>query len=188
MRILIVDCGSSKVPDIVAILRKLNVECTSIKWNELKGDELHYNGVIISGAPVLLTNTSADPYIEKIKPLIKISVPVLGICFGHQILGIINGAYIAKCSEDRAWQEITIIHPYGLFAGFNNWVMMREDHTECIDLPHGFRRDAGSEICANEAMHHEKYPWYGVQFHPESSGEMGEKLFNNFLTICKSWS
>lgn len=184
---MIVDCGSSKVPEIAAMLSKKGADVTIKKLSDLSDSEKAFNGVVISGAPILLTEVPHTIYMEKIKPLLLINRPLLGICFGHQILGLLHHAYVARCEEDRSWQEITILHPFGIFEEFNNWVMMREDHTECIDLPEGFRRTAGSVVCGNEAMQHEKYPWYGVQFHPEISGDQGEKLFRNFLNICRSW-
>lgn len=187
LNILVVDCGSSKVPDIVNALSQNGIQVGQKKLSELNGAENEYQGIVISGAPILLTEEDHKKYSSRILPLLNKERPLLGICFGHQLLGLLHNTGVVRCDEDRGWQEITIIHPGGIFEGFNNWVMLKEDHCECIGLPDGFRRTAGSSVCANEAMQHEKYPWYGVQFHPEVSGEQGQNIFNNFIKICRTW-
>ena len=109
-------------------------------------------------------------------------LPILGICFGHQIMGLFFNAKITKCQPDRNWQNIIFETKFDLFD-CNSAVFM-EDHCECIDGPDEFIVSGSSSICSNEAMQHKVNPWYGVQFHPEVSGENGILLIKNFLKKC----
>jgi GMP synthase (glutamine-hydrolysing) len=109
----------------------------------------------------------------------------LGICFGHQILGMVYGASIARQKEDRSWQEIEIIQDSELFENFGKTVLMVEDHCESISVPPHFNLLASSDACVNEAMQHQEKKMFGVQFHPEVSGDNGEKIITNFIDILK---
>jgi GMP synthase (glutamine-hydrolysing) len=63
-----------------------------------------------------------------------------------------------------------------------------EDHCECISIPKDFLLVGVSDSCINEAMMHESKPLFGVQFHPEVSGNMGAILFQNFVQLCENHS
>ena len=184
-KILIVDCGSTKVPDIIRMLQELNAATERVLLESLPEKVLSdYMGIVISGAPVLLTEES-QKYLINCRPVKETAVPVLGICFGHQLIGLLHGAKVSLCKEDRDWQKIEKISDSKLLKNFGQLFRMSEDHTECITLPDDFVLVASSSICENEAMEHIHKPIYGVQFHPETSEEEGKKLFSNFLEICK---
>jgi GMP synthase (glutamine-hydrolysing) len=61
---------------------------------------------------------------------------------------------------------------------------MQEDHCESISIPEEFELVANSDECINEVMQHEKKSLYGVQFHPEVSGNHGAIIFENFIQLC----
>jgi len=61
---------------------------------------------------------------------------------------------------------------------------MQEDHCESISIPQEFELVANSDECINEVMQHESKKIYGVQFHPESSGNFGHILLENFIEGC----
>lgn len=185
--ILIVNCGSKKTPEIAKNLILLDVHSHTIYLNEIHSADIYtYKGIIISGAPILLTQTPYNNFIELIRPLIFSTLPVLGICFGHQLIGLSFGSNISRCKENRTMQNIHIHNTDNLFNGFANISEFNEDHCECIDLPEEFILLASSYICINEAMKHKNLPLYGVQFHPETSGKNGLLLFKNFINICKT--
>ena len=179
--VLLIDCGSSKTPDIALCLEKAGTPCKTVHQELLPDLDLNpFSGLVISGAPILLTEVDPAPYLNRFSFLKSYQKPVLGICFGHQVMGMLHGAEMSRCPEDRDWQSIDCISPNPLWEGISNPVQMREDHCEVIDLPTGFRHLARSEVSENEAMQHVQNPWFGVQFHPEVSGPAGEKLIANF--------
>ena len=109
---------------------------------------------------------------------------LIGICFGHQVIGIMHGASIYRGPEIREEHPIHILKKDPLFGGFEDGVSMTEDHTEGITLPEGFIHLASSTSYPNEAMKHPSQKIWGVQFHPEVSGDKGLELFRNFCTHC----
>ena len=62
---------------------------------------------------------------------------------------------------------------------------MMEDHCETISIPQGFELVASSDACVNEAMQHKERAIFGVQFHPEVSGNHGRILIENFIKVCQ---
>ena len=186
MKTLIVDCGSSKVPHIEEMSKLFCKDVRIKKLSDLNLNETHeVQCVIVSGAPILLTEQDALPYLQDFRKVLHPRVPLLGICFGHQCLGLSHGAQIQRCEEDRDWQSIETLVDNPL-TGNKGMQMQKEDHCECITLPKGFIHLAFSPICSNEAMKHPLFPWYGVQFHPEVSEKAGHQLFANFFNICRT--
>jgi GMP synthase (glutamine-hydrolysing) len=184
--IFIIDFGSKKTKEIASCLSHLNFNSAIIKWDESeKTDWDAATGIILSGAPVLLTETDPEIYISRYDFLRKINVPVLGICFGHQLLGMMHGAKIFKGVEVRKQTEIFIKNNDPLFSGFAEQIKMTEDHIEGITLPDSFVTLASSEYYEVEAMKHPVKNMYGVQFHPEVSGKKGLQLLLNFLRLIE---
>lgn len=184
--ITIIDCGSTKTPAIVDSIQQFHpVNCVSL--NELNADTiLNADAIIISGAPILLTEIDQSKYTKQFEWIKSFHKPLLGICFGHQIIGLIYSASISKQREDRTWNEVEIICPNPLFEGLEAIHSMMEDHCESISVPIGFKLAATSDTCVNEAMFHEHLPYFGVQFHPEVSGKNGLKLLENFVKIVEA--
>lgn len=183
-KILVVDCGSSKVPAIQHVLEKEGCAYDTVPLLQLE-NITGYKGIVISGAPILLTEVEHTPYLQKAQILFsKANMPILGICFGHQLMGLHHGAGIQRCPEDRDFQKIVFPVAHPLIAGTPGIVLFHEDHCESIGLPVGFERQASSVTCTNEAMQHEQNPWWGVQFHPETSGQAGHDFIANFIRYC----
>ena len=85
--------------------------------------------------------------------------------------------------EDRVCQEIEAIQEDSLFLRLPDVFDMQEDHCEHISIPKDFEHLACSDTCINEAMKHKTKLHYGVQFHPEVSGNYGNILLENFVNI-----
>lgn len=183
MNILVIDCGSSKVPNIVKMLEEcgasVSVQSLSDK-NKWKGD-----GIVISGAPVLLTEKDPKDYLKLSDQIKSAEVPVLGICFGHQLIGLHHGSEIKRCTEDRDWQDIHFFRDTKLNLGFSEVMRFKEDHCECITLPMDFDLVASSKTCEIEMMKHQSKNMFGVQFHPEVSDDNGKVMFMQFVHLCK---
>lgn len=182
--ILVIDCGSSKSPYIAKCIDEF-MDVKTIPFEELSAVDLStYLGVVISGAPILLTDIDSASYLDKISWIKSYEKPILGICFGHQLLGLTYGAAVSLQKEDRDWQTIETLQDDALFNMFPKEFKMMEDHCETISIPQNFIHLAVSDACINEAMKHNDKPCYGVQFHPEVSGNLGCLLFDNFTRIC----
>lgn len=182
--ILIIDCGSKKTPYIEEAV-DLQMDFKTIGINDMTENDLNgIKGVIISGAPILITEVGMEPYMKRLSFIETCELPILGICFGHQLIGLIHGAYASRQKEDRDWQVIEVVEDCSLFDKLPSDFEMMEDHCESISVPKGFKLIATSDACVNEAMMHLTKPIFGVQFHPEVSGNMGTTLIENFVDIC----
>lgn len=185
-KILIIDCGSSKVPEIENFLSVNNFIFSTVKLDQLTTINT-FSHIIISGAPILLTKIDQNIYLQKAAIIFSDKkIPVLGICFGHQLMGLFHKAKISMCNESRTWENIQLVTTFDLLPNCQESVLMFEDHCECITLPSGFKLVASSLTCVNEAMKHEVYPWYGVQFHPEVSESQGQELMLNFINLTNN--
>lgn len=182
--ILILNCGSSKTQYIEDAVDRY-VDYHTIPILDFKETDLDQKmGVIISGAPILVTEQDISAYLKQLQWLKTTTIPVLGICFGHQLLGIIHGSYAVKIREDRDWQTIAVFEDHPLFDKFPEEFEMMEDHCETISIAPEFKLIGSSDACVNEVMVHQTKNLFGVQFHPEVSGNMGALLFENFYKIC----
>lgn len=185
-RITIVDCGSSKVADIARILEDLGVATTVTTPPQLATLNSDMPAaIIISGNPALIRDTGVG-FLEHFESLSAPAIPVLGICFGHQVIGLLHGAEVTMEKEDRDLRKMEILQIEPLFTGLLADNLFKEDHTEVVSLPDNFIPLARSARCSNEAMMHATLPLYGVQFHPESSGNAGRQLIENFLTLVEN--
>lgn len=182
--ILVIDCGSSKTKYIEQIVDDF-IDVKPCKLLDFEITELqNVKGVIISGAPLLITEINMEPYLEKLEWIKSTTLPVLGICFGHQVIGLIHGAFGSKMKEDRDWQIVEAFETSPLFNRLPDEIEMMEDHCETISIPENFKHIASSDACVNEVMQHNEKPLYGVQFHPEVSGNHGKIMIENFVNIC----
>ncbi len=183
--ILVIDCGSNKTRFIEDIVDEF-MDVKRGKLLDFSVDDLiGVKGVILSGAPILITEIDPQPYIDKMNWILKTEIPVLGICFGHQIIGLMHGASVSKMKADRDWQIIEAFEDCELFNRLPNEVQMMEDHCESISIPPGFNLIASSDACINEVMQHQDKLIFGVQFHPEVSGNHGRIVIENFVKICQ---
>jgi GMP synthase (glutamine-hydrolysing) len=184
--IVILDSGSSKVPNIEQMVDEF-MDFKTVPFLEFSPDDFpEAKGVIISGAPLLITEINMEKHLETSKWIKTIEIPVLGICFGHQVIGLQFGAFGSKIREDRDWQEIGQLETDPIFSRMPNVFQMMEDHCEVISIPAGFTLLASSDASINEAMRHKDKNLIGVQFHPEVSGNMGSVLIENFIKICEN--
>ena len=184
--ILIVDCGSSKTPFIEEMVDEFLDFKTIPFFDFTEEDAQNSVGLIISGAPILITEINMERYLKHVSWILEFDKPILGICFGHQLLGLLHGAFGSKMREDRDWQEIEVFVDCPLFDKLPTSFDMMEDHCESISIPENFELVASSNSCVNEAMKHKEKPFFGVQFHPEVSGNYGRVVIENFTRLALS--
>jgi GMP synthase-like glutamine amidotransferase len=141
---------------------------------------------IVSGSQKMVAAGETEPgLLEFIKNMRR---PLLGICYGHQALAAAFGALVRRDGHKHLGEEeVFVKKAAGLFAGFPPVFKMRQSHEEIVardpDLEKNFLVPALNGSGRVESIVHKEYPLFGVQFHPEKSGEPGVKLLGNFLKL-----
>ena len=118
------------------------------------------------------------------------AMPILGVCLGHQSMGVAFGATVSNAQRIMHGKTSMIRHDgTGLYQGLPNPFQAGRYHSLAIlknTLPPALIADASSEDSEIMGMHHREHPSYGVQFHPESIlTPSGKLLLRNFLRIVE---
>jgi len=196
-KILIIDFGSQFTQLIARKIRELGIYCEIISHNKInKKKKLDKNtkGLILSGGPL---NVYQSKKVKFNKNLLFSKVPVLGICFGHQIISKEMGGKVKQSkSREFGLAKVVKINNSILTKNFfskkeNNVWMSHAD--EVIKLPKNFRviaKSNNSKLCIVE---NSKDKLYGIQFHPEvTHTKRGKIILRNFvIDICnikRNWS
>jgi GMP synthase (glutamine-hydrolysing) len=189
-RILIIDFGSQFTQLIARRVREARVyseihpPSRTVEWIR----EWKPTGIILSGGP----NSVYGDNVPLADRAIFDIAPVLGICYGMQLIAHIEGGQVIRTDRrEYGRAEVKVLEPSGLFAGFSTdepvtaW-MSHGDHIE--KPPKGYRVTAESNGNPISAFRHETRPTFGVQFHPEvAHTPRGREVISNFLFgICKA--
>jgi len=184
--ILILDFGSQYTQLIARRIRKHHVYCEIHPYNmpisEIK--QIKPAGIIFSGGPANIYNDES-PNIDK--EIFELHIPILGICYGMQLISFHMGGEIALTgSKEYGHALMEIVRESTLFNGLldNEQVWMSHSNTVVV-LPQNFHI-IGKSKGYIAAIEHQDRPIYAVQFHPEVVHTIhGEKILNNFITnIC----
>jgi GMP synthase-like glutamine amidotransferase len=116
--------------------------------------------------------------------------PLLGVCYGHQVLAHAFGGLVKRDAQKHAGDEVVrVVRPHSLFGGLPPSLTVSESHEEVVArdaaLGQSFELLAESGAGLVEAIAHRSLPLFGVQFHPERSGAPGVKLLANFLGVAR---
>ena len=190
-KILIVDFGSQFTQLIARKIRELGIYCEIISHNKIATKqklEKNVKGLILSGGPL---NVYQSKKIKFNKNLLFLKIPVLGICFGHQIISKEMGGKVKQSkSREFGLAKVIKIKNSILTKNFfskkvNNVWMSHAD--EVIKLPKNFKviaKSSNSKLCIVE---NSKEKLYGIQFHPEVTHTYrGKIILKNFVSdICK---
>lgn len=182
--IAVIDFGSQYTHLITRTLRELGVEARLLKPTVAVQKLTGAAGIILSGSPASVV-TNPVRYNPK---LLKLPVPILGICYGLQLLAHEQGGKVTPRTTSEygpATLRITGTHP--LLAGFPERSSVWMSHGDSvIKLPRGFRVLASTAALPYAAAAHRTKPIYGIQFHPEvHHTKYGRELYRNFVfTIC----
>ena len=196
-KIIIVDFGSQFTQLIARRIRELGVFSEIISHKKIKNKDIDKSikGIILSGGPLNVYEIKKYSFDKKI---IEKGLPVLGICFGHQILSKLNGGKV-KHSKHREFglaniyrkKDSLLIKKFFNNKNINKVWMSHADQVS--RLPGSFSVIASSDNSKFAIVENKKKNFYGVQFHPEvTHTENGKKLIKNFIfLICKvkkNWS
>ena len=195
-KILIIDFGSQVTKLIARRIRELGVYSEIVIPNEIKKlkDYQHIKGIILSGGPSSVTNRKFETVPKEI---FEKKIPILGICYGLQLIAKIFGGKIKPSKKRREFGRAILLKKKSslltnkyLNTKKSVW-MSHEDAV--VKLPRNFKIIASTNNSKLTIIENTKKKIYGVQFHPEvTHTDSGKKIFKNFLfTICKikkNWS
>jgi para-aminobenzoate synthetase component 2 len=185
MRVLVVDNYDSFVYNLVQYLAQLGARTTVRRNDEVDLDELDdVDGVLVSPGPG--TPERAGRSIEVIRRCADRARPLLGVCLGHQAIGVAHGAVVDRAPELLHGKTSLVHHDADdLLAGLPDPFVATRYHSLSIrpeTLPDALRvtgRTAGGVIMA---LRHRELPLHGVQFHPESVlTDGGHRLLANWM-------
>ena len=185
--VLVVDFGGQYNQLIARRVRECGVYCEIIPYNYTieKIKAKNPKGIIFTGGPNSVYGDGAPRVSEEI---FELGVPVLGICYGDQLMAHTLGGKVSTAPvREYGKTEINLDNSSRLFKGINEKDICWMSHTDYIsEAPKGFKIIAHTEVCPIAAMENEEKNLYGVQFHPEvEHTPFGQKMLQNFLhEIC----
>ena len=143
-----------------------------------------YGSVILTGSEKMVGQREYAP--ELIAFLGKVKVPLLGVCYGHQLLANFFGARVYREERlHRGDERIDILDGNSLFRGISQGTSFFEHHSERVDPTPAADRLVPLAVSSEgllESFQVKGLPFFGVQFHPEASKEQGVKVLVNFLS------
>ena len=196
-KVVIIDFGSQFTQLIARRIRELGVFSEIVSHKKIRTSDINQSvrGIILSGGPLNVYQINKYSFDKKI---LELNIPILGICFGHQILSKLNGGRVRQ-SKHREFGLANIFKKrdslltknfYGVKKTKEVWM----SHADQVSkLPKNFQVIASSTNSKYAIVENKLKKYYGVQFHPEvTHTENGKKLISNFVfLICKikkNWS
>lgn len=190
-KIAVLDFGGQYAHLIANKIRRLGVYTEIFDANIAPVKLRFYKGIILSGGP----NSVYEKGAPKCDPeIFNLNVPVLGICYGHQLLVQTLGGKVKPGGvKEYGHANIEITRNVGVlkFMGDEQQVWMSHGD-EVTDLPIGMESIAHTHDCKNAAVADENRRFFGVQFHLEvTHTPNGLKMLENFIEVCgaeKEWN
>jgi para-aminobenzoate synthetase component 2 len=186
-RILVVDNYDSFVFTIVGYLQQLGAECEVVRNDAVSAaDGAEFDGVLVSPGPG--TPEEAGVSMAMIEACAERSQPMLGVCLGHQALGVVMGATVGRAPELLHGKTSQVHHDgTGVLDGLPRPFTATRYHSLTIDpatRPDTLLVNGHTDTAIIMAVRHVTLPLHGVQFHPESVLTVGgHRLLANWLEM-----
>ncbi len=183
-KILVLDFGGQYDLLIARRVRENGVFAEIKPYNRISLDEIisnGYKGIIFTGGPNSVYDSNSPHYDPAI---LGIGIPVLGICYGHQLIAYMAGGEIRSAGSISEYGKTEVtISPCPIFEDVPEKSVCWMSHTDYVSsVPEGFETVACTESCPCAAMADVRRRIYGVQFHPEvTHTEYGKTILRNFL-------
>ncbi|MGL6234169.1 MAG: aminodeoxychorismate/anthranilate synthase component II [Segniliparus sp.] len=191
-RVLVVDNYDSFVFNLVQYLRQLEAEVSVWRNDDPRLADpdaaiAEYDGVLVSPGPSSPEKAGAS--IPVVLAAARQAKPLLGVCLGHQAIGVAFGGVVGRAPELLHGKTSKITHTdSGVFAGLPQGFTATRYHSLSIQedtLPESLAVTARSESGVIMGVAHRELPMQGVQFHPESIlTEGGHRMLANWLADC----
>ena len=187
-RILVIDNYDSFVFNLVQYLQQLGAQCTVVRNDEVEASEAaKYDGVLISPGPG--TPDKAGVSIAMINYCAENSIPLFGVCLGHQAIGEAFGATVSRAPELLHGKTSQVIHNgAGVLNNLPSPFTATRYHSLAVErdtVPPVLEITGSTESGVVMSMRHTTLPIEGVQFHPESVlTEHGHLMLANWLVKC----
>lgn len=184
--VLVIDFGGQYNQLIARRVRECGIYCEIVPYNYTieKIKAKNPKGIIFTGGPNSVFEEGAPRVDEK---LFELNIPILGICYGHQLIGYMLGGQV-KSAEKREYGKtsIELSNECALFSGLEGDQCWMSHTYHVAEVPEGFKTAASTSTCPVAAMFNEEKKIYGVQFHPEvEHTPFGKKMLSNFLfNVC----
>ena len=185
--ILILDFGGQYNQLIARRVRECNVYSEVVPYNISieKIKEKNPKGIIFTGGPASVFGEDS-PKCEK--EIFELGIPVLGICYGMQLMTYTLGGKVEKANKrEYGTTNVNIDNSSLLFKGFDSTNGFLMSHTDFVETPPaGFKNIGSTSSCPNAAIENAEKKLYGIQFHPEVNNSInGTLVIKNFLySIC----
>ncbi len=145
-----------------------------------------WKGLIITGSELSAgTGSPLDRiFFDILKGFIVAQKPVLGICWGHQMIARYLGGddYVRRAPvPEFGWRRIKLFTDDPLFAALEKPILAQSHFDEVCKLKDNWKLLASTEECPNQAIRYGDGPIWGVQFHPEAFFELGTAMFAKVL-------
>ncbi|MDW7998614.1 MAG: glutamine-hydrolyzing GMP synthase [Thermodesulfovibrio sp.] len=185
--IVVIDFGSQYTQLIARRVRELRVYSEIIPCNapfsEIK--KRKPSGIILSGGPASVYEDGA-PTIDK--EIFDLGIPILGICYGMQLIAYLLGGKVSRAEEREYGKAVLQVDDFSdIFADIPKETIVWMSHADKItEMPDGFIKLAHTENSPYAAMADKGRKIYALQFHPEVvHTEEGKKILKNFVfKIC----
>jgi len=199
LKTLIIDNSlSQSCPSSVVQAIKLLSDCKVVSYEDIEPNfriDEDFNALVLTGSGArIISKEDVAKFSKVIKLIRRINIPTLGICFGHQLMALAHEARVASCEKPvmNRFEMVRILEVNELFLGYKigEKIPLAENHYDYVRRKgldeSGFQLLANSTSCEIEAIKHRSKPFYGVQFHPETTKIKGEehkdgtKVIENF--------
>ena len=183
-KILVLDFGGQYDLLIARRVRELGVYAEIKPYNKVTLEEIKaegYGGIIFTGGPNSVYDEKS-PHFDR--GILDIGVPVLGICYGHQLIAYMAGGQICSAGSISEYGKTVVrVKRCALFDSVPEISVCWMSHTDYVkEIPDGYEITATTDSCPCAAMANKEKNIYGVQFHPEvTHTEYGAQVLKNFV-------
>lgn len=185
--IIVLDFGGQYNQLIARRVRECNVYAEvhpyTLSLEEIKA--MNPKGIIFTGGPNSVYDDASPKYSKEI---FELGVPILGICYGSQLMAYSLGGEVKTAPvSEYGRTEISVDNESVLFGDVNKETVVWMSHTDYIaNVPEGFKITSKSEVCPVASMENKEKKLYATQFHPEVMHSIeGQKMIKNFvINVC----